>query len=274
MIVSPTSARAAGASARLAAHSRTATGAASRPFARADRMGEGCTLPTPPGEPERGERLGEALRPRVVAVCAHVARRRRRPASRAARGRRRGARARVASAPLSPAGTTRPLRPSRTSPPAAAPTASLAITGRPRFIASFTTRPHGSRKVRVAIEGITSTSLAAYTAAQLGCGHGLEHRHALGGVSTDPPGHAPGRDAGEHERGARGAQAAGAPRLEQQIEPLLGGGAPDEQERRLRPLPARRGARGAATAGAPRSRCRPTAARRARCARRARARRR
>src|SRR5205807_9187023 len=42
-----------------------------------------------------------------------------------------------ASARGSPAGTTRPLTSSRTSPPAAAPTASLAITGNRRFIASL-----------------------------------------------------------------------------------------------------------------------------------------
>src|ERR1035441_5658482 len=68
-----------------------------------------------------------------------------------------------ASARGSPAGTISPLCPSRTRPPAAAPTASVAITASPLFIASFTTNPHGSRKVRVAIEGTTSTSLAAYT---------------------------------------------------------------------------------------------------------------
>ena len=65
------------------------------------------------------------------------------------------------SAALSPARTTRPLSPSRTRPPAAAPTASLAITASPRFIASLTTRPQGSRNVRVGIEGNIRTSEAA-----------------------------------------------------------------------------------------------------------------
>ena len=60
----------------------------------------------------------------------------------------------------------RPARPGRCrrrapGRPAAAPTASLAITASPWFIASLTTKPHGSRKVRVAIEGTTSTSQAA-----------------------------------------------------------------------------------------------------------------
>ncbi len=68
-----------------------------------------------------------------------------------------------ASASLSPAGTIKPFSSSRTRPPAAAPTASLAITARPRFMASLITRPHGSRNARVLIDGSTSTSAAAYT---------------------------------------------------------------------------------------------------------------
>ena len=53
----------------------------------------------------------------------------------------------------------RPARPRarsrrrRTSPPATAPTAVVAITGRPWYIASLQTRPHGSRKRGVGIEG-------------------------------------------------------------------------------------------------------------------------
>jgi hypothetical protein len=63
-----------------------------------------------------------------------------------------------ARAPGSPAGTTRPLRSWRTSPPAAAPTAVVAMTGRPRCMASLQTRPHGSRKVGVGTDGTTRTA--------------------------------------------------------------------------------------------------------------------
>src|SRR3984885_7824448 len=68
-----------------------------------------------------------------------------------------------ARAPLSPAGTIRPLSPSRTRPPAAAPTASVAMIASAWFMASLTTNPQGSRKVRVGMEGTTSTSHAPYT---------------------------------------------------------------------------------------------------------------
>ena len=45
-----------------------------------------------------------------------------------------------------------------TRPPAAAPTAVVAITGTPWSKASLTTNPHGSRKSRVGIDGTTTTS--------------------------------------------------------------------------------------------------------------------
>ena len=63
-----------------------------------------------------------------------------------------------ASAASSPAGTTSPVSSLRTRPPAAAPTAVVAITGTPWSKASLTTRPHGSTKSRVGIDGTTTTS--------------------------------------------------------------------------------------------------------------------
>ena len=68
---------------------------------------------------------------------------------------------RFASARASPAGKVSPVVPSRTRPPAAAPTASLATTGVLWSIASLATRPHGSTKLGVRIDGSTSRSAAA-----------------------------------------------------------------------------------------------------------------
>ena len=48
-----------------------------------------------------------------------------------------------------------------TSAPATAPTAALAITGVPWYIASLQTSPHGSRKRRVEIDGTTTIEAAA-----------------------------------------------------------------------------------------------------------------
>ena len=56
---------------------------------------------------------------------------------------------------------TRPVSPSRTSPPAAAPTAVVAITVRPCSNASLQTRPQGSLKRGVGIEGTTVNCAAA-----------------------------------------------------------------------------------------------------------------
>ena len=62
---------------------------------------------------------------------------------------------------LSRSGTTNPVTPSLTRPPAAAPTASVAITGKPWLKASFTTSPQGSLKTGVVTEGRTKTQASA-----------------------------------------------------------------------------------------------------------------
>ena len=88
------------------------------------------------------------LRPGVVAVARARRSRRRAQLGAQLRRRARAARSRRPARARRRAGTIRPLSPSRTSPPAAAPTASVAITASPWFMASLTTNPHGSRKVR------------------------------------------------------------------------------------------------------------------------------
>ena len=131
---------------------------------------------------------------------------------RRAQGARRGASG-------SPAGTTSPLRSWRTSPPAAAPTASVAMTGRCWFMASLATSPHGSRKWRVAQRRYDQN-----------VGGGVGVADLLGG------GDAVGADARARRRaGERRAP----PRLAQHVEALLGHVAPDEQ-RRERPRSVRR----------------------------------
>jgi len=106
------------------------------------------------------EHLREGVSPRVKAVGADVV---------AAGGAERGSALavggevaqRVRQATGSRSATIRPLRPSRTSPPAAAPTASLAMIAAPWFMASLTTSAHGSMNRCVRMEGTTRTSHAA-----------------------------------------------------------------------------------------------------------------
>ena len=72
---------------------------------------------------------------------------------------RAGASIAAASATESPGRDHQPGLPSRTRPPATAPTALVATTGRPWCIASLQTSPHGSRKRGVGIDG--SSAIAA-----------------------------------------------------------------------------------------------------------------
>ena len=111
----------------------------------------------------------------------------------AAPGRRAGAAARGPAHRRRPREPRGPSRPSCTSPPAAAPTASVAMTGRPWFMASLTTRPHGSRKPRVGIDGRTRTSEPAYK---------LRSCRGSRRPARTVPGGASGPGAGEHERRA------------------------------------------------------------------------
>ena len=189
-------------------------------------------------------------------------------ASRAARGSSsQRAAARRASASASPAGTTSPLRSWRTRPPAAAPTASVAMTGdvlvhgfvddQPPRLAEgrawrSTVRPERPRPERL------RTSVGSTAPSRR---HQLRPRTAREGARV--------RATGQHERRVGAVQARRSPGLEQHLEALLGV--------RSRPTnsawngPSRRRGPGAV---APTSRCRRPAARRGRCARRGGARRR
>ncbi len=107
-----------------------------QPFQGAQRY-----LTVPPTAPSSASASREALRPKRRRCRRSRPRVRPRPCARAAPGRRRARLSAAASATGVPGWHDDPLRPSCTSPPAAAPTASLAITGSPRFMASFTTSP-------------------------------------------------------------------------------------------------------------------------------------
>ena len=193
-----------------------------------------ATLPTPPGEVEARKRSREAFGPRVVGISTHVARSLRPETARAAAGRRPAARSRCASASLSPAATTSPLISSRTSPPAAAPTASLTITARPRFIASLTTRPHGSRNVRVAIDGTHEHVACRVDVAQLDRVDLAQADHprvalAPGSVGCDRA-EAP-IDARQYQRRPLRRKLRRAPGVGEHREPLLALGRPTNRKR-------------------------------------------
>ena len=153
----------------------------------------------------------------------------------------------AASRSASPCGTTSPECSWRTRPPATAPTASVAMTGRPRCRASLATSAHGSRKSRVAIDGMTRTLAASMELRT----SSADATRSAPRISRRPP-----------------SIAARSPRLAQDRQALLGSVAADE-ERGERPVvaPLRH-------AGAPRSPGPRPAGRRGRGGRRGRARRR
>ena len=74
---------------------------------------------------------------------------------------------RAASAALSAAGTTSPVASWRTRPPAAAPTASVAMTAQCWFMASLATSPHGSTKRVEGMDGMATTLRARVEVAQV-----------------------------------------------------------------------------------------------------------
>ena len=183
------------------------------------------TLPMPAESPSDSSAAEKPGRPGVVAEGEDVPRAG--SAHALAQGAvRRKARYRLRSAPArSPQARRSRSRRRARGLPAAAPTASLAITARPRFIASFTTRPQGSRNVRVGIDGTTSTSQACIQLAQPGGlgGRQADHSGRGGGVARGPADH--------HELRIRGRGARQRPPgLQQHAQALLGYRPPDEQE--------------------------------------------
>ena len=207
-----------------------------------------------------GEGLREPRRPRLVGVRGDA----RAPAS-ASRARSGGSSCRRRRAPASaagsPAGTTSPLRPWRTSPPAAAPTASVAMTAKRWFMASLATSPHGSRNGASGIDGMTRTSAPAEKLRKT-CGS-----TRAGGVHARRPAprprRAPRRPGRAPRRGARSPAARHA--IEQFAGALLARRSADEQRpegrRALGPADRRRPERVVDRLRRDRARCRRPVAR-------------
>ena len=113
----------------------------------------------------------------------------------------------AASAAGSPGAMTRPVSPSRTRPPAAAPTAVVAITGVPWCMASLQTSPHGSRKRGVGTLGTTTSAALASATTSSSRGSapsGADARHAVQrGPQRPVTGHDQGRRAADPRPGLR-----------------------------------------------------------------------